>query len=351
MENKKGKITTTYCYNNHILLFHIGIAKTGTTSLQNFLQNNQEGLNRQGWHYPAFREADNIHDYINGFKFFESILRKNDSNIESHMNIILDCLKKYNVIVSCEGFWQLDNIDEELFAKVLKFYDNIKIVVYLRRQDQYIESLYNQHVKNGICEDRELSEFVEAMERNNLVGYLNKLKKMENLVGKENLIVRRFERNYLKNGDAVADFLSLIGIDLDKDDWHFDNDVESQNMSLGSQLLEIERAINKVVAPYSLFHDTIVNLNNENVKNGKKDSSKTMPPEMRKQILQQHEKENEEIAKRYFGEEQLFKDMNTEINYSKFRLSPVEEDIIKIFADILNKQEINLAFLNTLHNK
>ena len=41
---------------NKILLFHIGMPKTGTTAIQKFLYQNEKNLKAYGWCYPNLKE-------------------------------------------------------------------------------------------------------------------------------------------------------------------------------------------------------------------------------------------------------------------------------------------------------
>ena len=158
-----------------VLLFHIGTLKTGTTSLQNFLYNNKNNLLKSGWDYPIFENLYFPSYFINGTGLLTSFLKKDEKSFSEYMKIILSSLKNNNVIISQEDFWLLKNM-EEFFAEIQKYYRNIKIVVYIRRQDLYLESIYNQFVKSSRHEKREVYQFIEDAEKANFARYLDKLK-------------------------------------------------------------------------------------------------------------------------------------------------------------------------------
>lgn len=68
---------------------------------------------------------------------------------EKLWQMILKHLQSSNVILSDEVIWDYDpsTTTAEIIRSVKNRYDNIKIVCYLRRQDLYIESYWNQCIK------------------------------------------------------------------------------------------------------------------------------------------------------------------------------------------------------------
>ena len=344
----------------NILLFHIGIPKTGTTSLQQFLYDNNEKLKNQSWNYPSFKEFQNktiMRSFkVNGKLILDAFLKKDDNLFDECMKYIMSYVKDFNVIISYETIWNLEYI-EVFFNKVLKYYDNVKVLVYLRRQDQYLESMYNQCVKSNVNETLPLSQFIEDAKQIKLTAYLDILKKLENIFS-DNLIVRLFEKESFQGvrKDTISDFLSVIGLSEADEDWQFPKNVASQNMSLGSRLLEIERIINKIYNSYNYytpFEGFIRKVNNDNISFGEKDYYKILSPNERKQILEEHKDENAEIARRYFNNTtgQLFINTNLDIPYKVYEATSLEEEIIKLFSSILIRQEINLTFINSMQKK
>ena len=75
---------------------------------------------------------------------------------------------------------------------------NIKIIVYLRRQDDFLLSWYNQIIKHNITSKNTLTweEYFDNYNKYIKLDYFNCLKKLEHIFGKENIIARRFDKNY-----------------------------------------------------------------------------------------------------------------------------------------------------------
>ena len=341
----------------HELVIHIGTLKTGTTTLQNFLYENRDNLIKEGWYYPISKEYGEAY-IVNGRILLNPFLDNDNATVDRNLAHIVKLLDKYNVILSCENFWLLSLSDmKNLFLKVKKFYSNIKIVVYIRRQDMYIESLYCEWVKLFVhTEKRELLSFVDYVEKKEIANYLEKLMTLKDIFS-DNLIVRRFERESLKKQDIVFDFLSILGINIKTEDIKL---VEDKNQAIGYRLLELRRLFNDIINSEEFplnrnlnfaIGETIIKINEKNKKRGIENCNKIMPPELRKEILQKYEEENKQIAKDFFSEDKLFKNMNVEIPYKQAVVSPIEKYIMEVFTTILYKHEINLSFLNSMQNK
>ena len=162
----------------NILLFHIGVPKTGSTALQDFLLLNREKLNEVGWSYP---KIGYYYGNINGDSLLRSLYKKDEREFNEKMNLIVEHLQKYNVIISCEYFFPQPAL--KLFSRVKKFWDNIKAIIYLRRQDLYIESLYNQKIKMVIPETRSIEDCTESIINNPKLKFLEYLNKYEQALG------------------------------------------------------------------------------------------------------------------------------------------------------------------------
>lgn len=320
----------------NVIVFHIGTTKTGTTALQRFLELNGEQLKQKGWVYPVGRDENSPLRLCNqGLYGGNGDCLMYANMFDASLSEILEYAKHHNVIISCESIWMLEYEEiEKFFRAVLERYVNIKIVVYLRRQDEFIESIYNQWVKNVNHvgrESRTLSEFVQHTDvSTTFFKYLNRLEILKKLVG-DRLIIRRYTNN------TVADFLSLMGLELENTVMPHPN---VTNVTLGSRLLEIKRIVNGMLPSAPWYDEQFISLNIANVNAGRKDYYKTMSPEMRRDILKTYEAENEEIARRYLKDgKPLFENMNVDIPYKEYRATPFEEEMIRASFQCLNSLE------------
>jgi hypothetical protein len=103
--------------------------------------------------------------------------------------------------------WEIARIHELLSYVGL----DARILVYLRRQDEFLLSSYSTFVRNGRTKPIEIPT---GPERINRYDYHELLRKWANVFGKEKLTVRIFEPDRLVRHDAVHDFCASAGIDI-----------------------------------------------------------------------------------------------------------------------------------------
>jgi hypothetical protein len=127
----------------------------------------------------------------------------------------------------------------EYLRDVLKrHFDNIYIVVYIRRQDDYLLSSYSTHVKNGATEAASLPQDEKEMAR---YDHWQLVSRWARVFGRDRLICRKYERSSLVGGSIEDDFLSAIGIDTNLG---FERQA-TWNESLDASALEFLRLLNK----------------------------------------------------------------------------------------------------------
>jgi len=132
-------------------------------------------------------------------------------------------------------------VDEEvawLKDALAPMFDRIRVVVYLRRQDDYLLSSYSTAVKSGATHTLAIPR-----ERALHIHYdhWDLLSRWARVFGRDNIIARRFEKASLKSGDVVDDFLDCVGIDASA---AFDRP-DTANESLDAESLEFLRLFNE----------------------------------------------------------------------------------------------------------
>lgn len=348
---------------SNVLLIHAGIPKTGTTTLQYLLYENQDKLDQYGWCYPDLqKELFDIpvwtEDFVKNGVFYEEIrelrdgivYRKNgDLNIETEewnkiWEQILLHLENRNVILSEESLWF--DIDRFLTGAKQK-YDNIKVIVYLRRQDRAVESWWNQSVKGrGHC-DKTLKEFIDSsprMKRMDGFHYLKKLDQISAIIGQQNVIVRVFERQQFAGEFGLkSDFFSILGIEPDWEEW---NNFCEPNAGISGNYLEIKRIFNSI-QPEEYLISGLGALEWDFVKLSQYFGAEggIFTQKERIAFLEQFKSENEEIARKYLHREDgvLFYDEKTDIPQNNIgRHSLFEEDMIRTFSAMINVQNKEL---------
>jgi hypothetical protein len=112
------------------------------------------------------------------------------------------------VVLSNEQLsWQLKPPEVQRLADLLRsISSDIRVVVYLRRQDELALSLHSMAIKQGYMHPN-----LKLGERNPKYNYALLLKSWARVFGKEALIVKVYEKARLKSNDILDDFASVIG--------------------------------------------------------------------------------------------------------------------------------------------
>jgi hypothetical protein len=232
------------------LILHIGIHKTGSTSLQHFLFDNRSSLTAAGFYYPV-EGAYYWHGQRSQSLLSHSILNKRPAylaHVDFDMSQCISDIKRDvaaspspQVIISSEHFSEASSTKQ--FASILEVFSDlfktINIVVYLRRQDLWLESNWSQLVKDGYI-NMTFEEFARKEEPNN---YYELVRSLADVFGKSNVIVRPFEREQFYRNDLIRDFMHVLGMDID-------TSVErltQLNTSPPVELIELLRHLNKTL--------------------------------------------------------------------------------------------------------
>ena len=271
------------------IYFHIGTHKTGSTAIQKFLLDNQKILHDFNFNY---------NEYIsNGINHMEL-----SHKVELWDNINLN--PKSNYIFSSEDFYysffqeqKNINILNVLKRNKDKFRNhNIKIIIYLRRQDLFLESLNNEIIKrHGFF--GKFSESIVSMD------YEKALSQIADILGKGNLIIRPYEKRQFLNNNILDDFLSILGLDL-TDEYKIEKRVI--NPSLTTEKMEFTRYINMLDLPIGFrtqISRLIINstLNSNEATLFRKQG--LISPQEAKTLLEKYKEGNEKIAKEFLGRE------------------------------------------------
>jgi hypothetical protein len=118
-----------------------------------------------------------------------------------------------------------------------------KIVILIRRQDTFIESLYNQRLKR--YESRTFQDFLDDTTLDNL-NWHSVINTYANTFGSENVTVLPFEKKVLNtNGidDFIAGVLAAIGVEQ-KIEF---NNIPIMNPSLSSRVFDLQRLANQTL--------------------------------------------------------------------------------------------------------
>jgi hypothetical protein len=214
---------------DNTIFIHIGTHKTGTSAIQDFMALNKKLLARKGVLFPQKSRR-------HYFESSDESYHITDSHRKHYRALVKQCQKqKKDILLSSETFSVVDNIAE---MKAFLADAPVKIICYLRRQDAFKQSLYNQMVKEGkVCQD-----ILECQGRA-VFDYYQFLGKWASVFGKKNLIVRVFEKQQFVNQDLIEDFLNILGLRLTDE---FSKLKKNPNPRLSPESLEYMRFLNSI---------------------------------------------------------------------------------------------------------
>lgn len=231
---------------------HIGAPKTATSTLQHVLEKNFQHLLNNGVLYPRTVGHGNAHhtlvcDLLKAHRgqtmpdiWYGNIPRGEawsllESEMEHHEAVI------HTVILSSELFFgqvhELDAILKDVASRLVRH--DVRVIVYLRRQDQLYSSFYNQDVKGIRQWSSSAYQFYQTHQMFEY-GYHSVIKIWSDAFGKENIIIRPFEAGQWPHGSIVQDFCDSLGI------LSLRGSAEENNESLGMIQLYVKRCLNKV---------------------------------------------------------------------------------------------------------
>lgn len=135
------------------LFLHVGTHKTGTTSIQVFLEKHAGELAQQGIYVP---KAGRPEDCSGHHKFMWQMLE--DPRIAPHDDAVgaliadLQSVDMPTVIISAEGLQFLSarpEIMKGFCSKLRALGYRIEVILFLRERESYIASLHKQHSNSG----------------------------------------------------------------------------------------------------------------------------------------------------------------------------------------------------------
>ena len=241
------------------LYLHIGTIKTGTKAIQCFCWENLAVLQKYGYTYPDLSALCPECTQVKNAHFLIDKIENNDKSLQEAqiqekckkgMEQVTALFSDYdNIILSDEGIYGATYHRRKTLWQELKEYGeqngfSVKIILYLRRQDELMISKWNQHIKaNSINPEQTFDEFISVIPKNRQLNYYKKLESISSILGKENIIVRPFVKETFWEGSIYADFLHSIGLNLTEE---YQISKEKRNQSLTGNTHEIMRVLNGV---------------------------------------------------------------------------------------------------------
>ncbi len=335
------------------LYLHIGTPKTATSSLQFFLDCNKDLLRSLNFSYqvsPVHYPSKNIRRnafFLNGPYKNAVLTDEEESKYQERLSIGLSFLHEQfssfdNVIATDEHLWfsffysRWDPLQIILNDAAKNDYQ-VKVLVYLRRQDGYLTSNWNQLVKKGTLQ-RTFDEQLERIRNVNplLVCYDQALDKIASGIGKENLIVRRFQSDSFAGGSIFTDFLDALGLDASLP---FEIPAQKRNPSLPLNFAELKREMNGNRFLGDEDRERISAALKKTAMNSEDDHSLCMlSTEETRKLLDGFAKGNAVVAEKYIGDKKpLFNDEISKVEKWQSDNAFMPEDFRRFLSELSEK--------------
>ncbi len=224
------------------IFLHVGFDKTGSTSIQFTAHDSREILDNMGVLYPSGTwhpqlgscfVSDPLLYYYNCASGRASLsleeIRQEDSRYLADIEQTFSRASGNVGLLSYEGFCTLEL---EALHKMKGFLGglakSVKVLIYCRDPYEYALGAISQRALSGmpLWEQVPFQNFTEVLSNYGLA------------FGKENLIVRPFDRDQFLNGDIRFDFFSIIGLSHSQIEL-LCSQRDSTNSSLCQEALEI----------------------------------------------------------------------------------------------------------------
>ncbi len=305
------------------LIFHAGLPKTGTTAVQAFAARHREALKDRGFIYPTFEPISS--KYMEAHHHLAHAVA--DSSHQLSLAEVSDLLASWNqaasfkddtILLSAESVWRhIDSTIQvgwiaqrqaflERLAEQLQDFE-VKMVIVLRRQDTFTQSLFMEHVMKGTKLGTQSFAQFRLKERETTLRFWENLRLFSSVFS--NVAVMTYD-DLSKDKNLCHNFFKAIGVSTEGLE---DVGVVRKSLSVEETLIKIylnrflkEKKQNKKLMAW-LRSDTIKALAKQYLSDNE-DLWESYA--VRKAFLDSFSEENALICSKYFPDKkQLFPDL------------------------------------------
>lgn len=319
------------------VILHMGTPKTGTTALQNALTSSADCLRKAKFFFEQYPYTSNHVVFLDREKrrFMETYQTYGDNGchivseeqmyiypVHNFIRFLLNAGK--DKLLTVEKYCDLR---ERFLRKLRNIYsgNDIDIVLYLRRQDSFLESWTKQIVKTlkvGVPLGR-VKDYLSIY-----CDYEMNLNLIKSVFHDANITVRIYDKKYLAGGNSIADFAACTRIPIPEKYFAIKkNTSHSWDAMLMKMLYEQYAQGRSPVRDVKYLLDIFDSVR-------EKKTVRLFSYEDRCSILKFFEHSNRNVARKWFGRDVLFDAPAIEADDSgAVSLEPAEQ--IRIFAGTL----------------
>ena len=306
-------------------VIHIGYGKTGTTALQRFLAANRASLRKHGIVYPEFwrdgvavgidnhnvlgRALDNAGGWprLSAKECFRQFEAQRTAETGCHTVLLSGetILGRPFPYPGAEAFQKAQHEKISKLRELVTGHDT-RILVYLRRQDHWVESSLNQNIKyGGILRGGagwSNEEYLEISAPR--LDYAAVLDQWAAQFGAENIDVGVFEKGQLVNGNIIDDVLNRFGLTRHDGFEVPETNVRTENPALSRDVVEVKRMLNRVSRPKyeeRFLAEALMEVSRDMAADDQARSYPIIDTSTRRALLDRYADANRDVARRYLG--------------------------------------------------
>lgn len=272
---------------------HIGTWKTGTTAIQEFCKINQDYLREHGIVFPDEARAGIQHAPLAWF-FGQGYHEKVKSLEGDPWLDLLPYIGEVDKILLSSEMLYRPCVDEDIAGAIKEKLNGavIKVIVSFRNQIDMSASAYAQLIKRGFS----TPPFERWIEEKSSFFYDRQLKQLWKNFGREDVIVRIYDKSSIKGFRNFREFFEILGVEFDEKKLEFPE--RESNPSLPNNLLELCREANEYSGDVEVNRIRNIFLRDLMLSNG---VSSTVGEKLsysdRKRIFKRYRKSNQKLAK------------------------------------------------------
>lgn len=220
-----------------VVTFHVGMPKCATTTIQSFLAERAGWLGAQGQVYERHPD-DRTRNQGNAAQLAALCAAKDLDRLTEYLRYFLR--SRRDVLLSSEILFDLGREDgfAPLRDAVGQHGYDLRVLVYLKRQDLWIESDFKQHVKGRTAWVEGFDKLLQMRLSRGTLDYHRLLSNWAGQVGRDRMTVVPLNPSQ-PHDYAVQRFLDVIDLPQPEGDLH----VPRQNVSPPAAMIEAARHI------------------------------------------------------------------------------------------------------------
>ncbi len=220
-----------------MIYVHIGLAKTGSTSIQRFLSMNPDLLARHGITYPEkWRRVVSHHEIFHAIQSPQGTDVLDDFYSDASTN------PDHKFVISAESLSKATDEQIRFFAERATRDLPVQVVIYVRDLRDWVVSVYNQRAKR-FTTIKNFDEHFTSVTKHGRIELSSIAKRWANQFGSDNIRVRTLASDDLSGGTLLTDVCDWLNLPQEVLGEADPDSVERRNEGTWWEIAEYVRAM------------------------------------------------------------------------------------------------------------